>query len=212
MENIEIVSGRAVTHRMIAEAIELDRVSYDDAYQLQVDACVKYFKKNPEIYIMALDKASRRVVGYINFSPIRPQMFRQLLSGSVIDTVITGEDLVPYELSGDYWGYFSSIVVHPVYRRHLIATQMLLRWAGLVTRLAAERKIFFRGIVADAVGRVGEHLLSKIGFSLVRPSAHDSTIMAVDFFREGIERTEFNRSILEIYEKRRKGDGLSDEI
>ena len=147
MKSFSILAGNKINREMISEAIQLDRLSYDDVYQLQVDTCFDYFEKNNDIYIMAVDNESGRVIGYINYSPIKEEVYSELSSGSVIDTVITGDDVLPYEDGACYWGYFSSIVVHPDYRQHGIATQMLLYWSDLVSLLATKRSIYFKGIV-----------------------------------------------------------------
>ena len=97
MKKYSILSGDKIQYRMISEAIQLDRVSYDDVYQLQVDTCLDYFEKNKDIYIMAVNPESGTVVGYVNFSPIRGSVYADIVSGSVVDTVITGDDVLPYE-------------------------------------------------------------------------------------------------------------------
>lgn len=172
MKSYSIYMGSQINHRMISEAIQLDRISYEDIYQLQVETCYDYFEKNSDIYIMAVDEKSGHVIGYINFSPIKETVFKELISGNTIDTVIIGDDVLPYLDESYYWGYFSSIVVHPDYRQHGVATEMLLHWSYLVLRLAAERNIFFKKIVVDAVSDVGVHLLSELGFAFVKPSMH----------------------------------------
>ena len=52
MKSFSIIAGSNVNHKMISEAIQLDRISYDDIYQLQVETCYDYFEKNNDIYIM----------------------------------------------------------------------------------------------------------------------------------------------------------------
>lgn len=49
---IEILSAYEVTKEDIAQALELDRISYDEVYYLDVETCLAYHKKNPLIYIM----------------------------------------------------------------------------------------------------------------------------------------------------------------
>ena len=56
----------------------LDRISYDDLYQLQFDTCCDYFKKNNEIYIMAQDEGSDSIIGYINYSPVKKSNSRRI--------------------------------------------------------------------------------------------------------------------------------------
>lgn len=204
MKSFSILSGNKINREMISEAIHLDRLSYDDVYQLQVDTCFDYLEKNSDIYIMATDNESGHVIGYINFSPIREEIYSDLVSGSVIDTVITGDDVLPYEDGLFYWGYFSSIVVHPKYRQHGIATQMLLCWSDLVFQLAQNRSIYFKGIVADAVSDIGVHLLSEIGFTFAKESTHASSIMVLDFFSEDVTRSKFNEKVLDVYKDYQK--------
>lgn len=207
MKSFSILAGNKINREMISEAIQLDRISYDDVYQLQEDTCFDYFEKNHDIYIMAVENESGHVIGYINFSPVKESVFSELVSGSVLDTVITGDDVLPYEDGACYWGYFSSIVVHPEYRQHGIATQMLLYWSDLVFRLANKRSIYFKEIVADAVSDVGVYLLSEIGFSFARPSMHESKIMTLNFFSEAIVLSKFNNKVWEAYREHKEGDG-----
>ena len=204
--------GNRINHKMINEAIQLDRISYDDIYQLPVETCYDFFAANSDIYIMALDDESDDVIGYINFSPVKKSVFNQMVSGSAIDTVITGDDILPYRDGDVYWGYFSSIVVHPAYRCHGIATQMLLNWADLVYRLASEHNIYFKRIVADAVSDVGAHLLAEIGFSLIRLSEHKSKIMTLDLVRRNYFHPKFSDKLLSIHKKYEEKAGTGNGI
>ena len=129
-----------------------------------------------------------------------------------IDTVITGDDVLPYLDGSYYWVYFSSIVVHPDYRQHGVATEMLLHWLDLILRLAAERNIFFKKIVADAVSDVGVHLLSELGFAFVKPSMHESKIMALDLFKKNEVQTKFNDRLLAVYKKYSEKEGRSNVV
>lgn len=202
MERVKIVSGSRVTSDMISQALQLDRISYDEVYFLDLNTCLGYYKKNSEIYIMALDERKGDVIGYINYSPVYKATFDKLVSGNMIDTGITEDDIRTYPRYAplsSYYGYFSSIVVHPAHRQHLVATQMLEHWTKLIVQLARERRVFFRGIVADAVSDIGEHLLSQMGFSLVRASHHDSKIMLLEPFSDETPRTAFNSAILDVY-------------
>ena len=62
MESFVILAGDRINREMISEAIQLDRISYDDMYQVQVDTCFDYFEKNNDIYIMAVDNESGHVI------------------------------------------------------------------------------------------------------------------------------------------------------
>ena len=212
METIRILEGNKIDHKMISGAIQLDRISYEDMYQLSEDTCFDYYEKNQDIYIMAVDDESGQVVGYINFSPVKSAIYEQLKSGNVIDTVITGEDVLPYQDGTHYLGYFSSIVVHPEYRQHGVATQMLICWADFVCRMAKNRNIYFNEIVADAISDVGAHLLSEIGFSLVKASKHESKIMVMNLFSYDIIPSKINTKILDIYRESKRKAETNDAV
>lgn len=212
MENCSILTGNRINHKMISEAIQLDRISYPGAYQLQVETCYNYFESNNDIYIMAVDDKSGHVIGYINFSPIKESVFNKMIFGNVIDTVISGDDVLPYLDGTNYWAYFSSIVVHPDYRQHGVATQMLHFWADIVFRLAKERDIYFRKIAADAVSDVGAHLLSEVGFTFVKPSMHESKIMILDLSQKNEVHPKFKKKLLTVYKKYNEKVGGSNVV
>ncbi len=198
---INIIQGTEVTINHIAQALELDRISYGEIYQLQLNTCLDYFNANPEIYIMAIEKETDKVIGYINFSPITEDMYNLLSSGQVVDTILDARDILSYTKGSVLWGYFSSIVVHPDYRQHGVATEMLFCWSDLIIRLATENSIYFKKIVADAVSDVGAHLLSEMGFSFVRPSKHESKIMTLDLFEKNTIDSKFSEKLLTVYQK-----------
>ena len=206
---IEILSAYEVTKEDIAQALELDRISYDEVYYLDVETCLAYHKKNPLIYIMLKDTSRNRVVGYVNFSPVTKETFDLILSGKVIDTVIQDKDIEAYTNNHPYWGYMSSIVVHPDYRQKGYAKIMLRKLSDLVCELAEKCGIFFHGIVADAVSDAGYHLLYNMGLEQMQASSHDTRIMYVNPFSEHVRESCYNKAILSSYKQEGQKNGLS---
>lgn len=203
-QHIKIVAGKEISYDMISQALQLDRISYEDIYQLELNTCYEFFDKNPDIYIMAIDEMTQKVVGYINYSPVTERIAKLMIDGEIIDSTFTKDDIVAYQDGKTCHGYFSSIVVHPAYRRHGIATKMLWHWVELVCYLANERRIYFREVIADAVSDAGMHLLTKMGFSEINPSQHNSRIMSLNLFSEKLVGIELTERILDVYSKREK--------
>lgn len=201
MRNIKIILKTEINQEYIKQALELDRMSYTDIYQLSVNTCISYYNKNNYIYIMAVDVTTNSVVGYINFSPVTHTMFNRIKSGEVIDTVISVDDIVPYKDGYNCYGYLSSIVVHPDYRQKGLAREMLRHLENLLYELAVSHKIFFNGIVADAVSEIGHYILMTLGFKDIKDSKHDSHIMVLDLFDRQTQKNRYNERLLVLYER-----------
>lgn len=204
LEKICLISQSEVQKDHIEQALNLDRISYNDTYHLSLNTCLSYFDKNNQIYIMALDETKTAVLGYINFSPVTEKMYKKIKSGHVIDTVIKSSDIVSYVDGVDCWGYMSSIVVHPDHRNRGIAKRMLMLLQKQICILAMEHNIFFKSIIADAVSDLGAYILTEIGYMKIKTSNHDTKIMELNLFNESTVKTEYNKEMIDIYRKREK--------
>lgn len=178
MSEIKYISGKEISCYNIFQALQLDKMVYDNQYFLELSTCINYYKANPYIYFMALN-SSENVIGYINFSPITYEMFKQIKSGNVIDTAIGREEIITYDRNQTVYGYFSSIVVHPSYRNRGIGTELINMVFKFLRDIALRDNVFFEEIVADAVSADGENFLKKIGFSKEINSTHNSQIMVL---------------------------------
>ena len=170
-----ILFGDEITASDIRAALNIDYLCYDDIYHLDWERCVAYHKKNPLIYIMAVD-SSRNVVGYTNFSPVTESIYESMRSGKSVDTAITADDILEFEQGKEYSIYFSSICVHPDHRGLGIAKMLLFSLQKQLDELSSSG-VVIRRIVADAVTESGAKLLIAMGFKNVCISEHDSQIM-----------------------------------
>ena len=196
---IRIIFGKQVTETNIIQALHLDYLSYDEEYHLKPETCFSYHRKNPNIYLMALDEKQGHVVGYINFSPVSRKMYKMLCTGSYFDTIIDEKDIEVYIPGNNYYGYLSSIVVHPDYRKRGIARQLLSELDRFIAWLAVDSDIHFIELVADAVSDVGCYILRRVGFRQKIESMHGTKIMIMDPFSEDIEKTVYNNMWMQAY-------------
>lgn len=197
---IRYISGRTVTQENIYQALLLDRIAYDEIFYLDLPTCLDYFQKNHQIYFMALDTAEN-VIGYINFSPVTYEMYQKIKSGNVVDTTIRANDIVAYSSNQQLWGYFSSIVVHPSFRRHGIGTELIRNVLSFLIEKAKKDRIFFNGIVADAVSADGERFLNRVGFDKELLSNHCSKIMSFTPESSSCRVTELNHKLIKTYKE-----------
>lgn len=200
MNSIKYVIGDDNSIDNILQALQLDRISYPEQYQLSESTCIQYYKTNQNIYITA--QKNNVTVGYINFSPITYKMFYEIKSGNTIDTVITADDIVPYQNNSLLYGYFSSIVVSPEYRGQGVARKLTEVLMQYLYSLAVERNIYFQEIVADAISTGGTQVLKDLGFDSVMNSSHESNIMMLCPFSENVIITELNKKLIDVYRKR----------
>ncbi|WP_034447828.1 GNAT family N-acetyltransferase [Butyrivibrio sp. AE2032] len=174
-KGFRVIYGKQVSPQNIRSALEIDYLSYDDLYHLDLERCIEYHKKNPLIYIMAVND-SDEVVGYVNFSPVTDKIYEVMRSGRSVDTIISAEDILAYETGREYSVYFSSVCVRPEYRRKGIAGLLIESLIELLKSIDNEG-VYIKRIVADAVTESGERLLSNLGYEVVCLSEHGSKIM-----------------------------------
>ena len=199
MEHIEIFKGNRLQESHVLKALSLDYMVYPKEYHLTADDCLDYFHKNPFIYFMAVDTNTNNVVGYINFSPLDTCCYKVLKSGEAIDTIVSGDDVLLYESHKHYYGYFSSIAVHPAYRHKGIARLLLEELFNYLYYLAKEKGIWFDEIIADIISQEGAKLAPKLGFVSISNTSHDSTLMFLDPRRPGERLTQRNMPIFHLY-------------
>ena len=204
MDKIKIIMGDNITNDYIKQALDLDTIVYDDSYRLDLDTCISYHQKNKKIYIMAMNLQDQKIIGYINFSPISEHMYRKLLSGDVRDTIIRDTDIERYTDCSNYWGYMSSIVVHPKMQHRGISKKMCKALGRLLFDLGYDRNIYFNSIIADVVSDIGRHVLCKMGFEEIKFSKHGTQIMELNLFSNNIRTTTFNKRLINLYSCQKK--------
>ena len=106
-ENISIITGRQVTKEDIREAVILDTLVYDDIYHVDTTQCEEWFAVNPDIYVIAKDNRTNKVIAYVNVSPVTDECYERIKNGDVIDTGITADMLLSYDRSFPYSVCFS---------------------------------------------------------------------------------------------------------
>lgn len=177
-EDIFIISGKQVTEKDISQALQLDSLVYDDMYHVDLSLCVAWFKVNPDIYVMAKDKKSDKVIAYVNVSPITDECYERLRNGDFIDTGLTADMVLSYDMPYPYSVYFSSIVIHPDYQNTEV---FMLLFNEIVKKFIylGEHEVYVRRMIADAVTANGEKFCKLFGMTKVKGSNHNSTLYEI---------------------------------
>ncbi len=114
-KRLEIITGKQITVDDIRQAVHLDSLVYDDVYHVDTALCEEWFAVNPDIYVMARDVTCGKIIAYVNVSPVTEECYDRIKNGDFIDTGITADMILSYDMPFPYSIYFSSIVIHPDY-------------------------------------------------------------------------------------------------
>ena len=176
--NISIISGRQITNEDIREAVMLDTLVYEDIYRVNTEQCEEWFEANPNIYIMAKDDSTGKIIAYVNVSPVTDECYDRIKRGDFIDTGITADMILSYDMPFPYSVYFSSIVIHPDYQN----TEVFMRLFNSIVRLfisLGTHDVFVHRMLADAVTGNGIKFCKLFGMNKVKNSDHNSTLYEI---------------------------------
>ena len=111
----QVINPVEITEKDIEEAIDLDKVGYGgvENYIGVRDTCIDWANANPFIYFMIRDKKENKIVGYVNAMPITDELYKKLAQDEIDDINISPNDILSYNLPGNFNLYFASIVVTP---------------------------------------------------------------------------------------------------
>ncbi len=175
---IKIISGKEVTNSDIEQAVKLDELIYDNVYQVDSTLCEEWVKVNPDIYVMAKDKATNKVIAYVNISPITDECYDRLKNGDFIDSKITPDMILSYDMPFPYSVYFSSIVIHPDYQNTEVFMELFNAIIDKFIYLG-HHEVYIRRMIADAVTKNGEKFCKLFNMTKVKGSDHNSTLYEV---------------------------------
>lgn len=210
MQGFSVIEGTEVTIENIREAIELDKLVYDEEYYVTIAQCLGWRERNNRLYTMVKDDATGKIIAYANLSPVTEEYYERIKSGQFIDTLLPPEAIVAYSMPDLYNLYFSSIVIHPDYQN----SQIFIMLFNAITRkllILGGEEIYVKKMIADAVSDKGEKFCALFGMSKYTDSAHGSCIYEVELlppkFRVSSRAT---KALMEYYEKIARELGIDD--
>lgn len=176
--NTVVVPDMDLTLQDVLGTIDVDRDVYgqvESTYIPTPEIVTRWFYCNSDIYTILKDKASNRVVGYINAMPVSQEGFEQILSGCFNESELGFDEIQPYTRPGFYRLYFCSIAILREFRTPTNLRKLLdgfcVKWGRL-----AHQNIFVSEVAADAVTEEGQKLCSAFGMRRVATTDRDSNI------------------------------------
>lgn len=177
-KRITIITGKQVTIEDITQAVYLDTLVYDDIYHVDTTQCEEWFAVNPDIYVMAKDIKTNRIIAYVNISPVTDECYERIKQGDFIDTGITADMILSYDMPFPYSLYFSSIVIHPDYQNTEVFMEIFNAIVDKFITLG-EHEVFIRRMIADAVTKNGEKFCRLFGMTKLKGSNHESSLYEI---------------------------------
>lgn len=177
-KRISIITGKQVTLEDITQAVYLDTLVYDDIYHVDTTQCEEWFAVNPDIYVMAKDIKTNRIIAYVNISPVTDECYERIKQGDFIDTGITADMILSYDMPFPYSLYFSSIVIHPDYQNTEVFMEIFNAIVDKFISLG-EHEVFIRRMIADAVTKNGEKFCRLFGMTKLKGSNHESSLYEI---------------------------------
>lgn len=112
----------------------------------------------------------------VNISPVTDECYNKIKIGDFIDTGITADMILSYDMPFPYSLYFSSIVIHPDYQNTEVFMQL---FNAIVKKFISlgEHDVFVQRMIADAVTKNGEKFCRPFGMNKVKNSNHDQHFM-----------------------------------
>lgn len=89
----------------IVQMLELDKQVYNPAHLVDYDIEKKWFNKNPNLYTVAKDVRSQKIMGYVGIFPLAKEVFDKTLLPTFDESDIQPSDIYSYELHGIYHVY-----------------------------------------------------------------------------------------------------------
>lgn len=210
MERLIVVESKQVSDSDIAQALELDRITYPGEYQLPLERCIAWNRRNDRIYTMLRDDATNRIIAYVNVCPITEEYYERIRSGTFYDTDLPENAVMEYSMPALYDLYFSSIVVHPDYRS---AAVFALLFRAIMNKFIALGKAGFlaRRMLADAVTEKGEKFCELFGMERLYASGHQSSIFEVQMMPPRFRvSSRLTRELFDFYSAAARDLGLDD--
>jgi len=170
-----VIDGKDVTPKDIGEALELDKLVYNEDQHLTLEQCVGYHKQNSDIYTMIKDKGADRVIAYVNISPLTDEWYEKMKTGQQLDKGIPPEAIAPYKKGQLHNIYFCSIVVHPDYQGSEVFRLLLGGITRKFNKLANEG-VLIKRVLSDDVSDAGRRMSHMYGMEKQKGTNHDSCI------------------------------------
>lgn len=143
----------------IKSMLALDHSAYHGKDAGEFHRCKEWLSVNKDIYTIL--KLDGKVIGYINFVPLKEEVYTAFCQGHYKDFELKAQDILPFEAGKEHKCLFMSIVIDKKYRD---GEALFLLLTSLRKRIRQWHKegAYITHIITDCVSKEGVKLASRI--------------------------------------------------
>ena len=160
---------QTMNEKELLEAIELDKENFPYPLVCNFDECIKWIQKNDNIHTLIIK--DEKLVGYINFMPIKTEFYDMYRAGKMQEDEITADHIEVYEDGKSYDILLMAIAIKKKYRSGW-AILTLMKGLRQKLEILEERGIIIKRILSDCVTEDGVKSALRMGFKYIGKSKY----------------------------------------
>lgn len=183
-------SSQVLTKERLILPIPIGELTVDDiveSYKIEqqllrkdlissVGDVVKWYEYNFYCMHGIRDKATEKLVGFVNAIPLTDESFELMKSGVFPDVNISTAHIRKFDYPDFYKLYISSICIAPEYQNSEAFKILYDSLINIILDLAVTHEVFFTELLSDACTQNGERLSHAIGMKYLRGSTYNTKL------------------------------------
>lgn len=159
---------------------QIEREYFQSEYHDSPELSWELYCKNNETFFCVRDTENGKIAAHLTLIPVTDETFESILSGYMIDSTITADQILKYDVPGEYKLHFLAVAIAMKYRDQNLFTILYRELKKKITDLA-KRGVVITGISADCVCEESEILCVKLlNMNFVKLSPRNSKIYWAD--------------------------------
>ena len=159
---------------------QIEREYFQSDYYDSPELSWELFCKNSETFLCVRDTENGKIAAHLTLIPVTDETFESILSGDMIDSTITADQILKYDVPGEYKLHLLAVAIAMEYRNGLLFAILYRAFKKKIMDLA-KRGIVITGISADCVCEESEILCVKLlNMNFVKLSPRNSKIYWAD--------------------------------
>ncbi len=168
-----------------AQVYTLAKQVYRSEEVIPVEILERWWIAHPQLFYLAYNDET--LCGYTSALPLTEKAFAKTLRQDFDEKAIQAKDIITFDKTGDFYLYFSSIVVHPEWRTKGVSSLLRQGFLQGLLNLYAEDK-HTRALSSWVVSEKGGKMMQSLGMQFYA-QAVGGTIYYCEQTKESLEKS-----------------------